>query len=262
MTAICRWCAVCLTGITLLINPLVADAAVNGKKFRKAVASGDIAKVTKLLKKDPTDAVILSGIDTAVYGDHDDIVSLLLGHVEPESKHMLTAIRRDDRDLVRILLDAGSDPAAQQPTPSIRGCEVTGGYEYEKYEDPRGWTPLALATQQQNFEIVSILLEAGADPNVRVVSEPGQARSSLNFSSMAIGAKATVLGPGNYGVSDPIIMSPLILAVIGGDPEIVTLLVQAGATLNQQDGAGKTACDWATAANDDGIISLVCIAET
>jgi ankyrin repeat protein len=253
----------CRTGVLLVLVfvlslPSLVDAAVSGKKFRKACASGNVSRVSKFLKKRPSAEVLSSGLSSAIYFGHDAVVSLLLDQIEPDPEHIRTAISHSRPDMALLLLDSGIDPSWQFTVTGVRGREIERGYEYEKFEDTRGWTLLALAVSKQSLNVVEALLNRGANPDVLVTSKPGQSTSSLNFSTVAVGGKMTVHGPGSHGYTEPTLTTALILAVENADQEIVEALVGGGANLDITDSSGKTACDVAQLQNEASIRELVC----
>ena len=81
-----------------------------------------------------------------------------------------------------------------------RGADVNG-------RDPDGWSPLMLAAQWNNAEVVRVLLEAGAEVNA--------------------------LNPSGW--------SPLMLAAQWNGAEVVGLLARAGADVHTREGDGWTA---------------------
>jgi ankyrin repeat protein len=126
----------------------------------------------------------------------------------------------------------------------LRRLLSRGGTGAAATEETHGYTPLMLAAQRGNCQAMAILLDAGADPNAQ--TRAGQ--SSLGIAA-AWGQESAVrylLSRGArpsgvtraHRVCDP----PLVSAARSGmsTPQILELLIQAGADVNQADDEGTT----------------------
>lgn len=96
--------------------------------------------------------------------------------------------------------------------------------------DKWGWTPLLWATYYQYTPIVKVLLQNGADPNMRA-QLPGT----------VIRAKAT----------------PLIICGYYGTPDIAKLLLAAKADRNLEDAVGETAMTYAVKFHFQEMVDLL-----
>jgi ankyrin repeat protein len=124
---------------------------------------------------------------------------------------LIQAAHNQSTQIVRLLLQAGADvnavAPADGPVPYVCGC-----------------TALAVAVQAQHAEIVGLLLEACADPLIRMPK---------------------------HGIT------PLLLAVGLGYTAVVKAFLAAGADLSQQDGHCNAAIHLAAFTGEDAIAALL-----
>ena len=115
-----------------------------------------------------------------------------------------------DLELVQVLLDYGLDI---------------------NLKDDFDFTPLSRASQKgfKNAGVARLLLDHGADPNVRTWRQ----------------------------VADITYSTPLHLAVEDGEVEIARLLLERGASVEAQDGQGRTPVDVASGEQRDELITLL-----
>ena len=109
-------------------------------------------------------------VAAALYG-HAEIVKILLSAgADPDIEDLggqtalMKAARQGHAEVVKILLAAGANPNAETYDESIL-IEGFGSARMEKSVEGDGWTALASAVQELHFDIVEILLKAGANPN-------------------------------------------------------------------------------------------------
>lgn len=107
-----------------------------------------------------------------------------------------------------------------------------------------GTTALHLAVSQGNAEIVSLLLEAGANPNIRDEEKQtplmmlyGENASEILDLLLRAGAKVNVKDTGGR--------TPLMIAAEEGNIEVIRTLLSAGAKVNKRDNEGRTALMYA-----------------
>lgn len=144
---------------------------------------------------------------------------------ESQNSPLSLAITRDDLDMVQLLLDAGAEfewpelnYSALQMVAPFAGADVTqallnAGAHPDGVGEQLG-IPLASAAFEGNYEVVAVLLNAGANPNV--VLDNGQRT-----------------------------FTPLYSAAYSGDLESVRLLIQAGADPSFRSNDGYSAAEWA-----------------
>jgi len=142
---------------------------------------------------------------------------------------LLWAIKEKHSDDVTMLLDAGAD-LSLRPTRWFAGA-----------------SPLQIAARfQRTPEVVSVLLDHGADPNVRWGNDLTPLHEAAGNGSAAVvealivhGAdiNAQLVAPGHKGVT------PLMYAVGFGRYDTAKLLIDHGADLSLRDWTGATALD-------------------
>lgn len=159
---------------------------------------------------------------------------------------------------VKKCLAAGVDPNEIYPegwTP-LRTAIVSGkhpafvralleaGADWDS-SDARGNTPLVLAANRGNIEVVKALLEAGADPNVG--NRFGYLLHSVVEQKRVEVVKALVLEDADLEVRDSHLETPLHTATIAGSVELVTTLLKAGADPNARNMICTTPLHYAAA---------------
>lgn len=104
---------------------------------------------------------------------HPDVVQTLLGagadlhaHLQSGFTPFLFAVREGQADVVKVLLKAGADV-----NETVQGNVMRGGATGQIRTPPRvGVSALHIAVANAHFELATLLLDAGANPNA---SEPG-----------------------------------------------------------------------------------------
>lgn len=158
-------------------------------------------------------------------------------------------------DIAQILLDAGADPAATNiwgATP-FQFAAATGHKEVAELllkmaghydaRDALGRTALLMAAREESKEgedIALWLLEMGADPNVMakdgketvMVNAVWTGKARLLRALVERGVKVAGTGLKN--------ISPLHMAVMIGDPQTVSLLINGGSEIDSFDDDGLT----------------------
>jgi len=133
---------------------------------------------------------------------------------------------------------------------------LMAGANINAQEKLYGNTALVVASKYGYTEIVKLLLEAGADVNVKNKDgETALMKASYNgyteIVKMLIDAGADVNIKDRYGTT------ALMLASLYGYTEIVELLIKAGANVNIKNSYGGTALRWASANGSTKIVELL-----
>lgn len=144
------------------------------------------------------------------------------GSKDETGQNLLSSIRNKDADGVRRAMEAGEN--VNEPFPGRTGA-----------------SPLLLAVEEENTEIIRLLIDAGADVNY-VLPEQG------------------------FGSSNTSGVSALLVAVDKGNSEILRLLIDAGADVNNvlpeqkfpsKDATGASALLLAVKAGNETIVRLL-----
>jgi len=94
--------------------------------------------------------------------------------------------------------------ACEAASPELVAKLIEKGANPNLTNDPHGWTPLFYAIARRNCSIVDILLQAGSDASIMLPAHAGKHAS----------------------------MTPLVLALAIGSPEVLKLLIEHGLNLN------------------------------
>ncbi|XP_078667387.1 uncharacterized protein LOC144909193 [Branchiostoma floridae x Branchiostoma belcheri] len=161
---------------------------------------------------------------------------------------LMSACTRGCNKTVKLLLNNGADPS-----------QVSLYINYHSYTSYTR-TPLCKAAESGNAEIMSDLIQAGADLNQ---ADKG-GRTPL-FLAAQSGHTETVRiltqAGADLNQADKGGRTPLFLAAQSGHTETVRILTQAGADLNKADYRGKTPLMVAAESGHGGIVSILKQAE-
>jgi uncharacterized protein len=188
MVRVLKACAVCLLGAAIIVN--VARASGDGP-LTKAVRAGDLAAVRALVKSG-ADVDVRSGDGStpllwATHGSAHEIARALItagAAVDAANDYGITpllhASRLGDAPMVELLLQAGADPTRAHPegeTPLLAAARsgsvpavrllLARGIDVNAAEKFQQTTALMWAAAEGHIDVVDLLLEAGADPNLQ-----------------------------------------------------------------------------------------------
>lgn len=180
-----------LLGLGMAASPLLLWVREpTNERMRRAIARGDVARVESLLRTgdrgrplsdEEWAAVLMQAIG---YG-WDGSIALLVGLRPPAEDHLsglLTAAATvRSYDTTRYLLEMGASPQVDLDDPlgrygplhfaialrskAISQLLIAHGAEVDAY-NCEGYTPLLTAVTRGQGDLVRMLLEAGADPNL------------------------------------------------------------------------------------------------
>ena len=158
--------------------------------------------------------------------------------MKPRGASMLFAAAHAGRsDIVKTMLDSGSDPNASVAT---------------------GWTPLLIAAAEGHEGVVAVLLEAGAAPNAK--NELGRTAlmfaSSKGFSAIVRNLLARGADP-NVAPTDAQGWTGLMVAARTGQLETVQMLLNNGADAAAKDKNGATALSLAEAQGHSNVARVL-----
>jgi ankyrin repeat protein len=195
------------------------------------------------------------------YNDVDTVRLLLDKGSDPNisSRYGVTpltlAIAAGNTDMVEVLLQAGADPntneysgepvllsAAAVGVPGSVMALVKHGAVVDARDPAFGQTALMFAAREGHAAIVDYLLRQGADPNAETLVL-GEERWVPPNSQRGFGWGIGIIRggtPADRGRRDPIPgkLTPLLYAARGDHTEAASLLLDAGADINQADANG------------------------
>jgi ankyrin repeat protein len=151
---------------------------------------------------------------------------------------IIAAAAHDSRDVVRLLLSKGANVNAADTT---------------------GVTPIIAAANADNLDVATMLLAHGADVHAKARIEG----PSTALMGAAVNGNARLVAALLAGKADPSVVSPdstftgrrgplkfgrltaLHAAITGGNPDVVEMLLKAGAAVDAKDVRGMTPLMWA-----------------
>jgi ankyrin repeat protein len=273
-----------LVGATLASAQTSAPAP--DRRLVQAVKSGDTAAANLLLRRkaDPNvaEADGTTALHWAVRRGHLGLVERLLAagaNARAQNRSGVTAMQLacevGSAPIVEKLLASGVSANETGPMneSALHGCARSGalaaarmlfahGATVDAQEQWRGQTPLMWAAAEGHAPMVSLLLEAGANPNLRstVVTwerqrtqeprdkwlPPGGLTALLLAARQGCVSCVTALidGKANVNEVDPDKQSALVLALINGHFDVAGALIDRGIDVNLKDKVGRTAL-WA-----------------
>jgi ankyrin repeat protein len=170
---------------------------------------------------------------------------------------LATAIQAGNLEIVDFLIKKGADVNrlhSQQRTPIFLAAWgdprilerlIVAGADINK-KDEFGYTPLHIAVASRIPENIRLLLSLGADVEARSIGGAIPLILAVNsFMAEPEIVRAVLAGNPNVNAVDNDDQTALIAAAANVDnPEILTILLNAGADAKLEDNTGRTALDW------------------
>ena len=162
-----------------------------------------------------------------------------------DEENLITYSMEGNVEEVQSLLDKGVNPNANsnEICPRVGGIEITT-------------TPLCVAAENGFKDVVKLLLDAGAEPNIAdgygdtpLYSATKNRHTDVVKLLLDAGVEPNM--PDKYGDT------PLKLAVHNGRKEMVEVLVERGAEPNIRDNSGRTPLHWAALRDHKDVAKLL-----
>ncbi len=270
----------------LAFTASAASAQAPDRRLVRAVKANETVAANALLraKVNPNVADVdgTTPLQWAVRNHNAQLADRLLAagaDAKAQNRYGVTAIQlaceAGSAQLVTRLLDAGVAATATGPLgeTALHTCARSGdvaaakvlvarGAPLEAGESWRGQTPLMWAAGQGHAAMISMLIEAGANPNTRsTVVEWARQRTQEprdkwlppgGLTALLLAARegcvacipALVDGKANVNDVDPDRQSALVLALMNGHFDVAGALIDRGIDVNLKDKVGRTAL-WA-----------------
>jgi hypothetical protein len=125
--------------------------------------------------------------------------------------------------------------------------------------DERGFTPLVLASYNGQESTTALLLKMSALPDGRPEDGGSSALMGVGFKGYAAIARLLLDHEADPNRCNRAGQTPLMMAALFGQIEIITMLLAAGADRTLRDASGNIAADVAAAQGNDEVAALLAI---
>lgn len=188
----------------------------------------------------------------AVNTDSHDIIKILVDkgvNIDAQCRKGLTplhlSVQKNDCLAAQLLLDLGANPdltdeldeclqKKYSTTEKIPPFYRTYGY---------GYTPLHYAANNKFSSVMKVLLNGGANPNIRDRTNEGQSPLHIStFSGDLESVRLLLENNADVHIKESFLeRTPLHLAALGKEPLMIDTLIHAGANVNIRNRVGSTA---------------------
>lgn len=182
---------------------------------------------------------------------------------------LMIAARRADAELVAQLLAAGANVNASTANggtvlmfaaiggdAGITGLLLDAGARHD-VKASLGWTALGLAAVKGHAEVARTLLDAGADPDSRDAYGWTPLMRAVHQRHDRVVRLLLETPDVDLSLAQETGATVLHIAAADGDPDIIELLLAAGAGTAARDGEGRTAADIAMAVGHFDIAAML-----
>ena len=145
---------------------------------------------------------------------------------------LFDAARLGRDDMIRALLQAGADSAAQ---------------------DAKGYTALILATYHDHRSTAALLVDQGADIDQPDAGRGNTALMGVAFKGFGDLARQLLAAGADPHATNKAGQTALMMAALFGHADIVDALLERGADPHQQDSAGNSALSVAASQGNDAM---------
>ncbi len=161
-----------------------------------------------------------------------EVQNAFTSYVEDPSNHLIEKVDSGTAIEIRKILENGADPDKKSPY---------------------GWPVLMLAASNNNSEVVSALLQAGADPNAE--NSEGGTPIVVACIRNQDNVKVLIDAGADVNCTDASGMSPLMYAVIySNDANVSERLIVGGSDVRLRDGLGRSALMYAAMNTSNPVI--------
>jgi ankyrin repeat protein len=250
-------------------------------QLAKAVQRGDMQEVQELLNAyEPSQWTLDTCMLLAGLSGHMALAQefIALGaNVNAQDRalgggqsHLVTAVVGQHADFVDLLIQAGAHPnvknrdwmpaltiaVVQEDVASVTALLRSPNIDVNAY-DKQCNTALMHAADKRNTELIKLLLQAGANPNISNFDSLTPLHVAVVQQDVDVVAALLQSSTIRVNSSDKNWRTALMYAAYDGNVALVTLLLQAGAHLNGRDKDGVTVLDYAKASDNSEVYDLI-----
>ena len=237
-----------LSLVTALLWVFVGTGAAAGPEtaWRAAIDASDSSGLWSLLPQVDVNTAAAKGktalMVAASNGELALVRKLLASGAVVDQKNngrgtaLMFAAQYGRREVARLLLEHGA------------GLNLQGA---------KGFTALSIAVLKGHLELVRLLLDRGADTAVTDMHGWTPLMRAVHAGDVRMTRVLLSVGDNQAGKAGALGITPLHLAAAGGDLELVSLLLEHGASAAVTSEDGRTPVDVAAGAGHDAVVRLL-----